>query len=146
MTSSAQSVPLVDLRLQHRRIAQPVSEAVQRVMDQTAFILGPDVEKFERQFATYCGTSHCVGVGNGTDALELALRGGGIGEGDQVVIPANTFVATAEAVQRCGAEPVLADCNDDYLLGPEELDRVMTARVRAVVPVHLYGQLAPMVR
>ncbi len=137
-------VPFVDLGLQHRRIEAEVLPAIASVMSRTAFIFGPDVEKFEQEFAEYSGVRHCIGVANGTDAVELALRGAGIGAGDEVIIPANTFVATAEAVLRAGASVVLADCDEDYLLDPAAVAARTTERTRAVVAVHLYGQMAPM--
>lgn len=137
------TVPLVDLSLQHHQIRGQVAEGFERVLAAGSFILGPEVEKFETDFAAYCGVNHAVGVGNGTDALELVLRAAGIGSGDEVILPANTFVATAEAVARVGARVVLADCDENYLLDPAEVSRVRTARTRAVMAVHLYGQPAP---
>ena len=103
-------VPLVDLGLQHRRVAHKILEQVAQVMETTSFVLGPQVEAFEQAYAAFCGVPHCIGVGNGTDAIELALRAAGIGSGDEVIIPANTFVATAEAVARAGASLVLLAC------------------------------------
>ena len=137
-------IPLVDLGLQHRRIADEVREGFDRVLANTSFILGPEAERFERAYADYCAVRHCVGVGNGTDAVELALRAAGVGQGDEVVIPASTFVATAEAVLRAGAKVVLADCDETYLLDAEAVAAATGPRTRAVVPVHLYGQIAPM--
>lgn len=137
-------IPLVDLDLQHREIADEVWSGFERVLSAKSFVLGPEVERFEQAYAEYCGVLHCVGVANGTDAVELALRGCGIGPGDEVLAPANTFVATAEAVLRAGARLVLADCDESYLLDPDEVAGRLTARTRAVIPVHLYGQLAPM--
>ena len=137
-------VPLVDLGLQHSRIAEEVREGFERVLNRTAFVLGPEAEAFERAFAEYCGVRHCIGVASGTDAIELALRGSGIGAGDEVIVPTNTFVATAEAVVRAGATPVLVDCDDDYLIDVDAVSAAVTKRTRAVVPVHLYGQVAPM--
>jgi len=137
-------IPLVDLDLQHREIADEVRSGFDRVLAAKSFVLGPEVERFEQAYADYCGVRHCVGVANGTDAVELALRACGIGPGDEVLAPANTFVATAEAVLRAGARLVLADCDDSYLLDPDEVAARLTPRTRAVLPVHLYGQLAPM--
>jgi dTDP-4-amino-4,6-dideoxygalactose transaminase len=138
------NIPLVDLGLQHRRVAEEVSRGFDRVLERTAFILGPEVEAFEREYAQYCDVAHCVGVGNGTDALELAIRACDIGAGDEIIIPANTFIATAEAVVRAGATVVLADCGDDYLIDPARVADVITPRTKAIMPVHLYGQMAPM--
>jgi dTDP-4-amino-4,6-dideoxygalactose transaminase len=135
-------VPLVDLALQHRRIAAEVRAAMDRVLDTTAFVLGPEVDAFEYEYAEFCKVNHCVGVGNGTDAIELALRAAGIGRGAEVILPANTFVATAEGVVRAGATPVLADCNEHYLLDPADVGRRVSSKTRAVIAVDLYGQVA----
>lgn len=137
-------IPLVDLALAHHRLREQILEATTRVMDSTGFVGGPEVAAFEAELAAFCGVGHAVGVGNGTDALELALRAGGVGPGDEVIVPANTFVATAEAVLRAGATLVVADCDERYLLDPVAVAAARTARTRAVVGVHLYGQAAPM--
>jgi dTDP-4-amino-4,6-dideoxygalactose transaminase len=137
-------IPLVDLGLQHREVESEIRAGFDRVFEATSFILGPEAERFERDFADYCGVRHCVGVGNGTDAIELALLATGVSAGDEVLLPANTFVATAEAVLRSGATPVLVDCDENYLMDPESVAERLTPRTRAVVPVHLYGQVAPM--
>jgi dTDP-4-amino-4,6-dideoxygalactose transaminase len=135
-------IPLVDLGWQHRQIAEEIGPAWEAVLAKTAFIQGPDVAAFEQEFAAYLGLPHCVGVANGTDALEIALRALGVGAGSVVALPANTFVATAAAVARCGAELRLVDVDDATLLmDPARLDASGCA---AVLPVHLYGQLAPM--
>ncbi|WP_213816475.1 DegT/DnrJ/EryC1/StrS aminotransferase family protein [Glaciihabitans sp. dw_435] len=139
-------VPFVDLALQRDRVADAVRAGIDGVLDNTSFVLGPEVSAFEREFAAYCGVPHVVGVGNGTDALELALRAAGIGRGDEVIVPANTFVATAEAVARAGATAVFADCDDNYLIDPDDAARVAGPRTRAVMAVHLYGQCAPVER
>lgn len=138
------TIPLVDLSWQHAIIADEVNEGFQRVMAAGSFILGPEVERFEREFAEYSGVSGVVGVANGTDALELAFRAAGIGDGDEVIIPANTFVATAEAAVRAGATVRLVDCDDDYLIDTRAVASALTPRTKAVVGVHLYGQAAPM--
>lgn len=137
-------VPMLDLGYQHRQIAAEVQASFDRIMAGSSYILGPDVTRFEEEFAAYCGAGHVIGVGNGTDALELALRGAGIGEGDEVIVPANTFVATAEAVVRAGATPVFADCREDFLIDPDSVAERITPRTRAVFAVHLYGQPADM--
>src|SRR5439155_26021737 len=109
------------------------------------FSPGPEVEAFEASFARFSDVRHCVGVANGTDALEIALRAAGIGQGDEVIVPVNSFIATALAVARAGAVPVLVDCDPDHLLiDVAQVRRKIGARTRAVVPVHLYGQMAPM--
>lgn len=139
-------VPLVDLGWQRDQIAAEVSEGMARVIATTAFIGGPDVGAFEQEFAAFTGRAHCIGLGNGTDALEFALRAAGIGPGDAVAVPANTFVASAEAVARAGADTVLVDVDDEHLLMDPEALEAVAGRVRAVVPVHLFGQMAPMTR
>lgn len=137
------TIPLVDLAAQHAEIADEVRPALERVFATTAFVGGPEVAAFEREYAEYVGAAHCVGVANGTDALELALRAVGVGAGDEVVLPANTFIATAEAVSQVGATPVLVDVDEEHLLiDPVQVERAITDRTRAVLPVHLFGQTA----
>ena len=139
------AVPLVDLGAAHAEVAEAIEAGLRRVIANTAFVLGPDVAAFEAEFAAACGVRHCVGVSNGTDALELALRALAIGPGDEVVLPANTFIATALGVMRAGATPVLADCDAEHLLlDPASVAERLGARTRALLPVHLYGQIAPM--
>ncbi|WP_448059293.1 DegT/DnrJ/EryC1/StrS family aminotransferase [Cellulomonas hominis] len=142
MTTSA-AVPFVDLALQNRRIRDAVLARIEEVVDAGAFVLSPQVAQFEQEFAAYCEVAHTIGVGNGTDAIALALLGAGIGAGDEVIVPTNTFVATAEAVLSTGATLVPADCDENYLLDPASVAERLTPRTRAVVPVHLYGQTAP---
>jgi dTDP-4-amino-4,6-dideoxygalactose transaminase len=138
-------IPLVDLAAQHAVIADEVARGWQEVLARTAFIGGPPVPAFEREFAAFTGCGDCVAVANGTDAIELALRAGGIGSNDEVILPANSFIATAEAVWRTGATPVLVDCADDdtYLMDMAAAQAAVTARTKAFIPVHLYGQVAP---
>lgn len=137
-------IPLVDLTLQHREIAAEVAEGFSRVVEAGDFVNGEDVVAFEHEFARFCDVPHCAGVGNGTDALELVLRACGIGPGDEVILPANSFVATAEAVARVGAEVVLVDCDPVYhLLDVDHVASRIGPRTRAVIPVHLFGQIAP---
>ena len=145
-TTEVEFVPLVDLTWQHRQVAARVEEQVLEIMRSGAFVGGAGVAQFEQDFSTFCGVEHCVGVANGTDALELAMRAAGVAVGDLVALPANTFIATAEAVVRIGAQPVLVDCDPDYhLMDPGALESVLhNFRPTAIVPVHLYGQLAPM--
>ena len=136
-------IPLVDLAAQHAAVADEVADGWAAVLADTAFIDGPQVAEFESAYAAYAGVTHCVGVGNGTDALELALRALDIGAGDECVLPANTFIATAEAVVRAGATPVLVDClADTALIDPDAVAAAVTPRTKAVLPVHLYGQTA----
>jgi dTDP-4-amino-4,6-dideoxygalactose transaminase len=137
-------IPFVDLAAQRDEIADDVAAGLQAVFDTTAFINGEDVGAFEREFAAFCGVDHCVGVANGTDALTLALRAAGIGPGDEVIVPANTFIATAEAVVNVGATVVLVDCDPTtYLIDVAQVVARIGPKTRAVMPVHLYGQLAP---
>jgi dTDP-4-amino-4,6-dideoxygalactose transaminase len=136
-------IPLVDLQVQVREIAAEVEQGFARVIGSGGFVGGAEVTRFEESYAEFVGVDHCVGVANGTDGLELALRALDIGPGDEVVMPANTFCATAEAVARAGATAVFVDSDPaTYLIDVDAaLDRV-GARTRAVVPVHLYGQSA----
>jgi dTDP-4-amino-4,6-dideoxygalactose transaminase len=137
-------IPLVDLAAAHAEIADEIRAGFDRVLARTAFVGGEEVAAFEREYAAFGGVAHCVGVANGTDAVELALRAVGVEAGDEVVLPANTFIATAGATARLGAKPVLADClPDSYLIDPDAALAAVTAATRAVVPVHLYGLLAP---
>ncbi|MDU0313008.1 DegT/DnrJ/EryC1/StrS family aminotransferase [Phycicoccus sp. M110.8] len=137
-------VPLVDLSVQHAQVADEVAQGFAEVLSTGDFIGGKAVGAFERAYAEFTGARACVGVGNGTDALELAMRAVGVGPGDEVVLPANTFIATAEAVLRAGGTPVFADVDDDaLLLDPASAEAALTGRTRAVVPVDLFGQVAP---
>ncbi len=136
-------IPLVDLKAAHAEIADEVAEGFERVLGTTGFIGGPEVAAFEEEYAGFSGVQHCVGVANGTDALELALRAVGVGRDDEVVLPANTFIATAEAVARIGAHPVLVDCEpDSHLIDVHAALSAVGPRTAAIVPVHLYGQHA----
>jgi dTDP-4-amino-4,6-dideoxygalactose transaminase len=145
VTGGGAPIPLVDLRAQHRRVAAEVERGFARVLGEAAFVLGRDVAEFEQAYARFSGVAHCIGVANGTEALELALRGAGIGPGDEVILPANSFVATALAVVRAGAAPVLADVDPvHHLIDPASVARRLGPRTRAIVPVHLFGQVAPM--
>lgn len=141
------NIPLVDLAPQQAEIAEEVSAGLADVFATTAFIGGKPVQEFELAYAEATDVAHCVGVANGTDALELALRGVGVRPGGEVVLPANTFIATAEAVSRIGATPVLVDVDPVHLLiDPDLVARAITDRTQAVVPVHLFGQVAPVER
>ncbi|GIJ27059.1 glutamine--scyllo-inositol aminotransferase [Micromonospora qiuiae] len=140
-------IPLVDLAAAHCEIAEEVEAGFKRVIAETAFVGGAEVAAFEREYAAFSGVPHCVGVANGTDGLELALRAVGVGPGTEVILPANTFIATAEAVARAGARPVLVDCDlRSYLIDVDAALAAITPATRAIVPVHLYGQLAPVER
>jgi dTDP-4-amino-4,6-dideoxygalactose transaminase len=142
--SAPSPIPLVDLKAQHAEIADEVAQGMARVMDETSFILGPAVREFEEAFARFCGVSHCIGVGNGTDALEFMVRALGLGPEDEVLVPANTFIATALGVLRAGPAPVLVDSDEHHLMDPQKIEEKITPRTRAILPVHLYGQIADM--
>ena len=137
------NIPLVDLAAQQREIDAEIRIGLDEVFATTAFIGGKAVSEFERAYSETTNVAHCVGVANGTDALELALRGVGVEAGGEVILPANTFIATAEAVSRIGATPVLVDVDPDFLLiDPAKVQAAMTRRTQAIVPVHLFGQVA----
>ena len=134
-------VPFVDLRAQQRDIGGAISAAVEDVLTRCDFILGAAVERFEAAYAGYIGTRHAIGVGTGLAAIEIALRAHGVGPGDEVITPANTFIATILAIEAVGARPVLVDVDPDtYLIDPAAVAAAVGPRTRALVPVHLYGQ------
>jgi dTDP-4-amino-4,6-dideoxygalactose transaminase len=138
-------IPFVDLVGQAGELRDELMAAVGDVVDEARYILGPQVESFERAFADYCGARHCVGTSSGTEALHLVLRALDVGPGDEVITAANTFIATALAIAYAGATPVLVDCHpDDYTIDVEYLERAITRRTKAILPVHLYGQPADM--
>jgi dTDP-4-amino-4,6-dideoxygalactose transaminase len=137
------TIAFVDLRRQYDAIADELDAAMAAVIRDTAFVGGEHVARFEREFAAYCEAAHCIGVANGTDALELSLRALDIGPGDEVLTVPNTFIATAAAISAVGATPVFVDVDPDtYQLDPALLERAITARTRAIMPVHLYGHPA----
>jgi len=138
------NVPFVDLKAQYASIKAEVRPAIDEVLESARFILGPQVDRFEREYANYVGTRYCAGVESGTAALKVALEALGIGAGDEVIIPANTYIASALAVSATGATPVLVDMDDYYLIDADALDAAITARTKAIMPVHLYGQIVPM--
>src|SRR5262245_31910651 len=134
-------IPLLDLYEQYSAIKNDVDAAIQRTIAKSAFIGGDELRAFESEFAAYCGVNAAVGVGNGTDALYLALRALGVGPGHEVITVAHTFIATAEAISLTGARPVFVDIREDtMLMNPAALESAITPRTRAIVPVHLYGQ------
>jgi dTDP-4-amino-4,6-dideoxygalactose transaminase len=138
-------VPFLDLLAPHVELEQGLHDAYQRVMHSGWYILGREVRAFEDEFAAYCEAEHCVGVGNGLDALHLVLRAYGIGNGDEVIVPANTYIATWLAVSNAGAKPVPVEPDErTYNLDPERVEAAITPRTRALIPVHLYGQPADM--
>jgi dTDP-4-amino-4,6-dideoxygalactose transaminase len=137
-------VPFLDLAAQSAEIADEVLPVWQSQLLGAGFVGGPEVAAFEQEYAAYAGVEHVIGVANGTDAVELALRAVGVGPRDEVIVPVNTFIATAEAVSRIGAVPVFVDVDPEYLLlEPSLVEAEITERTRAIVPVHLYGQTAP---
>jgi dTDP-4-amino-4,6-dideoxygalactose transaminase len=138
-------VPFLDLRPAYRELQGELDVAWRRVTESGQYILGEEVEAFEREFAAYCGAKHCVGVGNGLDALILILRGYEVGVDSEVIVPANTYIATWLAVSYVGATPVPVEPDPQtYNLDPGRIEDAITSRTRAVIPVHLYGQPAEM--
>lgn len=138
-------VPFVDLKAQYESIKGEIDKAIADVIASSAFIGGPFVKDFESAFAAFCGVKHCVGVGNGTDAIFLTLRAMGIGPGDEVITAANSFIATAEAITMAGARVVFCDIRPDtYNIDPDLIEGKITDRTGAIIPVHLYGQPADM--
>ena len=138
-------VKFVDLGAQHKPLEAELKEVFNRVLTNCSFVLGPEVEKFEKMFAAYCGAQHCVTVTNGTAAIQLVLQGLGVGPGDEVITVAHTFIATAEAINAAGARPVFIDIDPvSYTMDPLKLEKAITSRTKAIIPVHLYGQPADM--
>lgn len=136
-------IPFVDLQSQYREIKEEIDAAIARVIERAAFVLGPEVEAFEAAFAEYTGARFCVCVSNGTAAVQLAVTACGIGAGDEVIVPANTFFATAEAVSTAGAVPVFVDANPvSYTIDTTKIEAALTEKTRAIIAVHLYGQAA----
>jgi dTDP-4-amino-4,6-dideoxygalactose transaminase len=139
------SIPLVDLKTQYDSIKWEIDAALASVIDETAFIGGTFVKAFEMDFARYCGVTHCVGVGNGTDALCLSLMALGVGPGDEVITVANSFVATSEAIRMAGARVVFVDCDPEtYNIDVTRIEEKITPNTKAIIPVHLYGRPADM--
>ena len=137
-------VKFVDLGLQYRSLRGEILAAFDRVSKQGAYVLGKDVDQFEREFALFCGTKYAVSVANGSDALYLALVALGIGHGDEVITAPNSFLATAWAIVRAGARPVFVDVGEDMNINPALIEKACTRRTRAIMPVHLTGRVADM--
>ncbi len=138
-------IPLVDLKSQSRSIKQDVLRRMEAVIDDARYILGQEVADFEAQFAEYCGTSHCVGMANGTEAIHMALRALGIGPGDEVITAGNSFAATAFAIAYAGAEAVFVDIDPkDFNIDASLIESAITDKTKAIIPVHLFGQPARM--
>jgi dTDP-4-amino-4,6-dideoxygalactose transaminase len=137
------TVPFMNLPAQYAVIREEIGQALQEVLDSSAYVLGPKVSAFERAFADYVGVKHCVGVNSGTSALHLALLGAGVGTGDEVITVPMTFIATSWAISYAGATPVFVDVDPvTYVMDVEQVERRITPRTRALLPVHLYGQPA----
>ena len=142
MTSTPIPVPFVDLTWQHRPLQAEIEQAIQGVLQRGDFVLGQDLAEFETAFAKACGVTYGVGVASGTDGITLGLRACGIGEGDEVLVPANTFIATMIGVIQAGAIPVLVDCDPNTaLIDLNRAAKAINPKVKAIIPVHLYGQM-----
>ena len=138
-------IPLIDLQRQYKKIKKEIKEVFNDILNKQQFILGPYVKKFESDFAQYCNAKHCIGVNSGTTALYLTLVAYGIGDNDEVIIPPNTFIATAEAVSLCGATPVFVDIEEkSFNINPSKIEKAITKKTKAIISVHLYGQCADM--
>lgn len=139
------TVPFLDLGVQYNQLKVEIDEAIARVFAKSSFVLGPEVEQFETEFARYCGANHCVALHSGTAALHLALLAMGVGPGDEVITAANSFIATAEAIAFCGATPRLVDARlDTANIDVSQIENAINERTKAIIPVHLYGQPAEM--
>jgi hypothetical protein len=138
-------IPIMDLKRQYQGLKAEIDAAVHEVLDSGWFVLGKQVEAFEKEFADYCGVSFAVGVGSGVEAIHLALTACGVGPGDEVITVPNTAVPTALGISFAGARPTFADIEPDtYLMDPKRVEAAITRRTKAIMPVHLYGQVAPM--
>jgi dTDP-4-amino-4,6-dideoxygalactose transaminase len=138
-------VPFLDVNSMNQEVMAEIEQGWESVVSSGSFVGGPEISRFEEAFADFCGTKHAVGVANGTDALELVLRALGIGPGDEVIIPTNTFIATPEAVRLCGATPRFVDVDERSLLvSPDAVEAAIGPSTAAIIPVHLYGHMAPM--
>jgi dTDP-4-amino-4,6-dideoxygalactose transaminase len=145
VTEADKEVPFVDLRAQGRELHDEFNEVFESVLSRAAYTMGAELREFEAAFASFCEVAHCVGVSTGTDAVRLALQAAGVQPGDEVIVPVNTFIATAEAVSHCGATPVFVDCLPDTAnIDPSRIGEAVTPRTVAILPVHLYGQPADM--
>jgi dTDP-4-amino-4,6-dideoxygalactose transaminase len=133
-------IPFVDLAAQYRSLKPDIDAAILRVMESGRFVGGDEVSSFEAEFADYIGVNHCIGVNSGTDALILGIRALGFSPGDEVIVPANTFIATALSVSENGLTPVFVDCDDSYGMSLTDLERKITKKTHAVIAVHLYGR------
>jgi dTDP-4-amino-4,6-dideoxygalactose transaminase len=138
-------IPLVDLKKEYQKHKKELNSAILNVVDSSKFVLGPEVEQFERNFAKFCDTKYCIGVDSGISALELGMRALGIGPGDEVITPVNSFIASSSAINFTGAKPVWVDCDPQtYNIDPNLIEKKITKKTKAIMPVHLYGQPADM--
>ena len=142
--TSKMEVKFLDLTRIHNPLKQEIMQEIEKIIDKNSYILGEKVEEFENNFAKFHGATYGIAVDSGTSALELSLRVLGIGHGDEVILPTNTFIATASAVAFTGAIPVLVDCDENYNINPKDIENNITSRTKAIIPVHLYGQPADM--
>lgn len=137
-------IPLVDIKRQHDEIRKEIDTAIKKIIDTSSFVFGEELDKFENEFAKYCGVNYSVGVGNGTDALRLAVLALGIGSGDEVLSVSNTFTASIDCVIHAGAKPVLVDCDEYFNIDVSQIEKKINKKTKAIIPVHLYGQPARM--
>ena len=139
------SVPFIDFTKQNQAIQAEVDAGLKRVVEKSSFIMGPDVKKFEEEFAAYCGSKFAIGVNSGTDALYLAVSALDIGPGDEVILPTYTFIATALCVSYTGAKVKFVEIEEEtYNIDPKALAKLISKKTKAIIPVHLYGQMANM--
>ena len=139
------NIPFVDLSQQYRQIKQEVDEAIKNVIKSTAFIGGTYVEEFQQKFADLYGVKHCIPVANGTDAIYIVLKMLGVGEGDEVITTASSWISTSETITQAGAKAIFVDIEAEYFtIDPKKVEEAITDRTKAIIPVHLYGQPAAM--
>jgi dTDP-4-amino-4,6-dideoxygalactose transaminase len=144
MNAVSLTIPFVDLKAQYLSIKRDIDKAIHDVIDQTAFIGGAAIREFETAFASYTGTKFCIACANGTDSIEILLKAMNIGAGDEVIVPANSWISTSEAVSAIGATPVFTDVDEYYTINTELAEKKITPRTKAIIPVHLYGHPADM--
>ncbi|MEZ4949890.1 MAG: DegT/DnrJ/EryC1/StrS family aminotransferase [Saprospiraceae bacterium] len=145
MSNKGKTIEFVDLKRQYASISKEIDAAINEVIQNTDFVNGKAVKEFEKSFAEYCGLKYCVPCGNGTDALEIGMKALGIGAGDKVIVPANSFVASGEAVNNIGADVIFCDIDaDSYNLDPNKIEACIDANTKAIMVVHLYGRMADM--
>jgi len=143
--NSSKDIPFLDLKLPQKELKAKLMSSFERVLDSGWFIMGKECERFEAAFAEYCGVKHCIGVGNGLEALHLILRAAGIGPGDEVIVPSNTYIATWLAVSYAGATPVPVEPDEKtFNIDPQKVEEKITTRTKAILAVHLYGRVAAM--